>query len=54
MASFTDQLKEQTSNIIIKIKTLPTTIKNMPQEYLIAYGLITLGLIFILVALILW
>jgi hypothetical protein len=54
MASFTEQLKAQTNSIIIKIKTLPKTIKAMPQDWLIAYGLVILGVIFIIIALILW
>ena len=56
-----EQLKAQTNRIIIRIKTLPQTIKalptiirTMPEEKLIAYGCIVLGLIFILLAIILW
>ena len=49
-----DQLKAQANNIVIKIRALPTTVKTLPEEKLIAYGCIVFGLIFILLAIITW
>lgn len=37
-----------------KLKNLPNTLKAMPQEQLIAIGAIVLGVIFIILAILLW
>ena len=49
-----DQLKQQFGSFVIKIRNLPTTVKTLPEEKLIAYGCIVLGIIFILLAIITW
>ena len=52
--AFTEQIKTQANKIVIKIRTLPATVKTMPQDSLIAYGIVLLGCLFILLAVILW
>ena len=42
------------NNIMIKIKTLPQTIKQMPEDKLIAWGAIVLGFILVIIAVVLW
>lgn len=54
MADFVKQIKTQANKVVIKIKTLPATVKKLSTERQIAYGSIVLGVFFILLAIILW
>ena len=42
------------NNLVDFFKTLPQTIKNLPQDEQISYGAITVGVILMITAIIVW